>query len=798
MEYVEGRSLDEEIKQCKYLPVERAVEVCSNVAVAIQAAHDIGILHRDIKPGNVLLDKRGNGKLADFGLAHLGESAPQLTKTGVLLGTPAYMSPEQASGAELDTRSDVYGLGCVLYESLTGSAPFRGTTHQVLKQIEEDAPVSMLKLNENIPKPLHVVCCMAMAKKSENRYQSAEDFRLDLSAASKGEPIMARPETKLQLVARWYRKNKKVTWLSGAIAALLLLTTVVALVSASQIATENRKAVQASQQSEKLAAEATEQRTLAIETLNGLVFDIQNKLKGKPGTIKVKQAILENALKGLEEVVAKGNELTVDHSVCTAYLRMADIELARGNDESSTNYYKRAEAIARKICERFPGEIKGKINLGYALLGLTDLKATNFQFEEAIKGYTEVSEIRRAIVETEPSVENQFDYARSLGRLGSIFTNTGKSLEALHKYQQSMEIMEAFPGEIAEAPVFARSYVVASGGLATQLILNNKIDMALDVIEDSSATLDRLLELEPNNPEYLLDTIVVLGQRIQIYTQKYDWPNANKFAIECRKVHQRIVESNPGNDWSRSNLGLAWGTEAQTEFALNNIDAAQTAWQLGYGMQKMVLENNPTNLRFIVPAAEAAGYLAGVALRKSDLEEALEYSNQSNALLAQLSEEQISSNPMIQRAATIGNGLARSIESAILFLDDESKELSSTTDIQKYSVAMVSYQKSLSNDRESVLELLGMIQRKPFESQLFQEYVNFTMAASFSNLLNFAISNKEPDTEQLKFVELAIENLDRFMTAPPYLYYVELDPDFRNLRKTESFTEAKKKWMAPK
>ncbi len=151
MEYVDGITLSKEIKEQQLLPTQKAVEICIRIANGIQAAHELGILHRDVKPGNILLTRDGAAKLADFGIAHLGETSADLTQTGMLVGTPAYMSPEQAAGNQLDPRSDVYSLGCVLYETLTGSMPFHGTTHQLLNQIIEDEPIAVQRLNENVP-----------------------------------------------------------------------------------------------------------------------------------------------------------------------------------------------------------------------------------------------------------------------------------------------------------------------------------------------------------------------------------------------------------------------------------------------------------------------------------------------------------------------------------------------------------------------------------------------------------------------------------------------------------------------
>ncbi len=797
MEFVEGQTLSAEIQQFRYLPTDRAVMICIEMATAVQSAHDRGMLHRDIKPGNILMDHEGRAKLADFGLAQLGESVPQLTKTGVLLGTPAYMSPEQAVGAELDARSDVYSLGCVLYECLTGSMPFYGTTHQVLKQIAEEQPVSMLKLNENIPRELHLICRMAMAKRPENRYVSADAFRQDLIAATNGDAIVAKPETAMQTASRWYRKNETIAWLSGMVATLLIATTIVSLVSARQISKESQKAILASQESKRMALEADKQRALAVETLNELVFDIQNKLKGKPGTIQVKQAILETALEGLRKVVADGDSLfAIDHANCTAYLRMADIELARGNNDASKDYYQKAIQTAREINERYPNEIQGKIDLATALLGLTDAKVTGFELEDALRDYQQVLQLRESIAELEPTAENRFDHGRILGRIGSVLSSLGRHFEAIDYYEKSVQLMAPFQSEINNDPIFARSFAIANSGLANQLVLVNQIDRAqkhLDILIEIS---ERLLKLDPYNGEYLLDAAVALGQMTQIHVQRHEWEEANQSAIDTRKMHERIVELNPENSWSRSNLGLSWSTEALTLLALNDLQQAETAWENDIRIQEEVLVGNPENPRFLLPAAEAAVYLAGIGMRRGRLEIALKHAQKAKSLLAQIPTAMAASNQMVQRAIAISTILPKTIELANDHLDRQ-QDLPLDTDVQKYAGALIAYQKAATGEFDDSLTMADSIAMDSFDDPLVGEYSNFLLAAAYSKLLRLAKEDDSKLERRNDLVSKTVANLDRFITTPAYFQLVMADPDFEPIRMEDAFMSEVSRWQTP-
>ena len=194
MEFVEGRTLAEFLAGGGRLSPTRAVEVSEAVCRALSYAHDRGVVHRDIKPGNVMVTRDGQVKVMDFGIARLSTTAETIAQTAAVLGTAAYLSPEQAQGERVDGRSDIYSLGCVLYELLTGSPPFPGDSAMAvaMKHISEAPPVPSLR-NPDITPQMDAVVMKAMAKNPENRYQTAEEFREDLERLRRGELVSATP-----------------------------------------------------------------------------------------------------------------------------------------------------------------------------------------------------------------------------------------------------------------------------------------------------------------------------------------------------------------------------------------------------------------------------------------------------------------------------------------------------------------------------------------------------------------------------------------------------------------------------
>lgn len=197
MEYVEGESLAEMIQAQGRVAPDRAAEIASDIAAALGFAHrNGGVIHRDVKPGNVLITPEGTVKVADFGIARaISDSSDQnLTKTGSVMGTATYFSPEQARGAGVDPRSDVYSLGCVIYEMVTGRPPFQGENAVAIayKHVQE-APVSPRLVDPAIPDTLEAITLKCLAKNPDNRYPSAQDLRADLTRYLQGARIMAEP-----------------------------------------------------------------------------------------------------------------------------------------------------------------------------------------------------------------------------------------------------------------------------------------------------------------------------------------------------------------------------------------------------------------------------------------------------------------------------------------------------------------------------------------------------------------------------------------------------------------------------
>ncbi len=195
MEYIDGRPLSDVIEEEGPLLPERAAEIAADVAKALARAHDAGLVHRDVKPSNIMITTSGQTKVTDFGIARaLTRGDQTVTQTGMVMGTAAYLSPEQAQGNPVDARSDIYSLGCVLSQMLTGSPPFTGDTPLSIayKHVREN-PTPPSAVNSDVPRDLDAIVFKAMAKNPDNRYQSSSELAGDLDRFLAGQTVHATP-----------------------------------------------------------------------------------------------------------------------------------------------------------------------------------------------------------------------------------------------------------------------------------------------------------------------------------------------------------------------------------------------------------------------------------------------------------------------------------------------------------------------------------------------------------------------------------------------------------------------------
>jgi WD40 repeat protein/tRNA A-37 threonylcarbamoyl transferase component Bud32 len=323
-DFVQGVTLADQLS-ARRPGFREAAELVAAVADALQYAHEQGVVHRDIKPSNIMLGAAGRPCVMDFGLAKREAGEITMTVEGQVLGTPAYMAPEQARGEghAVDGRCDVYSLGVVLYQLLTGELPFRGTQRMLLHQVLHDEPRSPRSLNDRIPRDLETVCLMAMAKEPGRRYQTAQDFADDLRRWLKGEPIKARPVGAWERGWRWAKRRPAAAGLLAVsgVAGLALVGLGVGWLYQQELKEEKAKTENALQAAERAGTAEAEQRKRADTYLyiNRMVLAEREWSANNLGNVKKLLRETPEGLRGWE----------------WRYLdRVSNVELARLNGHS--------------------------------------------------------------------------------------------------------------------------------------------------------------------------------------------------------------------------------------------------------------------------------------------------------------------------------------------------------------------------------------------------------------------------------------------------------------------------------
>src|SRR5438876_399961 len=277
MKFIEGGQLDKDIGS-ELMPGRKAAELMAKLARTLDYAHQHGVLHRDVKPGNILLDAKGEPHLTDFGLARLVETESTVTRTLEVLGTPSYLAPEQAAGnnAQLTSATDVYVLGAVLYQLLTGHPPFAGsTTDETVRMVLETQPRQPGLFNPKIDRDLETICLKCLEKEPAKRYASAEALAEDVERFLRNEPIRSRRSSRLEHLWLWCKRKPLVASLTAALIVVVAIGFAGVLWELPRVQEERalvRRAKLSAQEKARLEAEQTNNPAAYDAYLRGRAF----------------------------------------------------------------------------------------------------------------------------------------------------------------------------------------------------------------------------------------------------------------------------------------------------------------------------------------------------------------------------------------------------------------------------------------------------------------------------------------------------------------------------------------------
>jgi serine/threonine protein kinase/tetratricopeptide (TPR) repeat protein len=540
MKFVEGGQLDEVTKR-EPIPIRSAVELIAKVARTVHYAHEHGILHRDIKPGNILLDAKGEPHLTDFGLARLVESESSVTHTLDVLGTPSYMAPEQAVGnnAAISSVTDVYGIGAVLYQLLTGHPPFAGgATYETIKLLLDTEPRHPRLLNPKLDRDLSTICLKCLEKDPTRRYPSALALADDLERWLKHEPILARHIGIFTRSGKWLRRNPTTALLAASLIALAAaagwivwkselirqpLTTGIAVLPFENLSDEKEHGAFA----------------------DGVQDDLLTKL-AKVADLKVISRTSVMEYRGKRNLRQIGNDLHVSH-VLEGSVRRAGMHLrvnaqlidtrtdthvwAEEYDRDLNDLFAVQSEIAQKVAQRLNAKVTSSEKLAIEEKPTTDLMAFELYsrakdlFQRVASGggkkdFLEVADLLNEAVARDPACfEAYWLLALTYDQLySSGFDHTPARLAAADAALKQAFRIRPNGGEVHHARAFHlyNAYLNFDGALAELEIARRSLPndprlfSLLASIQrrqgrwaESIGNFERAIELDPRNPNRL-------------------------------------------------------------------------------------------------------------------------------------------------------------------------------------------------------------------------------------------------------------------------------------------------------
>lgn len=459
LEYIAGGSL-EQFRRGRPQAVRFAAEIVETLARAMQKAHDAGLVHRDLKPHNVLLTPDGSPKITDFGLVkRWNAEAASDTRQGSLLGTVSYMSPEQSLGAEnVGPEADIFALGGILYCLLTGRPAFLAATEfDTLTQLRTQDPVPPTRMRSDIPKDLETICLKCLEKDPAKRYESSQRLAEDIHRFLSGRPIEARPVSAAEHGWRWAKRNPWVAGLATSLATLLLVSTVLGWIllawerdAREEAERQTQLADDATEAEQEATREAEDFRDEAQDMYRTIVGPIDDILEGSKVDPDTRRAINDLAIKNFADVVKHERARTspvARRDQARGYQNLGHINRELGRMNDARKEFQRAYDITKKLCEDLPQEPVHLRNLAAITNEVADFYKVA-QPERARKLYQEALELRERWAAMRPERhEAKQSVAQSHMLLGRQAERMEEPTKAIEQYRMALEVFAALPEE---------------------------------------------------------------------------------------------------------------------------------------------------------------------------------------------------------------------------------------------------------------------------------------------------------------------------------------------------------------
>jgi tetratricopeptide (TPR) repeat protein len=565
LEYVDGGTLAARLDGTP-LPAHDAAALIVPLARAVEAAHGCGIVHRDLKPGNILLASsrespadtkrallaRCTPKITDFGLAKDLESADGQTQTGAVLGTPSYMAPEQASGHThtVGPAADVYALGAILYELLTGRPPFLGATPlDTVMQAVSDEPVRPRHLQPKVPVDLETICLKCLQKEPRKRYESAGALADDLQRFVAGEPIRARPVGPLARGWRWAKRHPAVAALLTVLTAVIVGSFLVVLALLRQSELRRAQAERAEEQAKKQEARAKQNLLMAVEAVDRMLTRVvDERLQYIPQFEDERRQILEEAVgfyNGFLE--QEHSDPTLRREMGRAYFRLGKVFGGLGKPDKSQDSFRQAQTLQEQLAAEFPDDPMYRNDLALTFNELATAVRTNGHVDRAEPLYQRAHDLATELVRQSPDeLKFRETLAKVLQNLGYMQFQRMQLDRAETFFKQSIteydELLRRKPGDYH----YRLERANATTSLAYYQLALNRFGPAEQNLNASLAELDKLLREFPDKRKEIEPAAANARLNLaQVYTSTNRAAEADSLLRSGMATYTRLVNDYP-------------------------------------------------------------------------------------------------------------------------------------------------------------------------------------------------------------------------------------------------------------
>jgi tetratricopeptide (TPR) repeat protein len=683
--FIQGTTLADALGEGDAMKPARAAKVVRALAEALAYAHEQGIVHRDVKPANVMLDANGQPFLMDFGLASRKDNESKLTNEGAVLGTPSYMAPEQASGKSgaAGPAADQYSLGCVLFELLTGQTPFDGTPEAQLFQHVRTEAVSPRKLRPEVPLDLAAVCLKCLEKEPARRYSDCNSLAEDLRRFLASEPTAARPLGLVAWAGRLARRNPLIAALAAGIVVVLAAGVVTSSLyawraargeeqahvqaelaaanaqkaeekakEASDLSLAEKQAKVAAQQA-KVAAEqakviaetreqeANKQRDKARENFRlarGAVDDMYTRvaeewLAQQPQLEPIQREFLQKALKFYEGFAQEGGtDPSIRFETATAYRRVADIQYRLGSAADAERSFKQALDRLQKLADEFPEVPAYRQSLGESLRNLAELQSNTARYSIAETNLRRTLALQEKLVSDSPSNAGyRSDLSRSYYLAGRALISLNRLPDAEKYLRLALGIQRALVAEFSSVQKY-QLYLAKSSFALSSALYKRQPKESEQAAKEAADILARLVAQHQTVPQYRTELAAFYHRMSQVSPPAEAEPLMRK----ALALHEKLAADFPSVADYRYDLVNSYQRLGQVTRRAGRYAEAEKALGQASAIIDKLAADSPTVVYYHSKQAEISSSMGILFHEAGRLQEAEEAFRQSVAIYQKL------------------------------------------------------------------------------------------------------------------------------------------------------------------